>query len=164
MGTYKDKEFTCSVGRFKNGKIKYLIQNVESVDRYDNVEIIGKDYYRVGNEYTHSDIARSYGSEQFGPYVYFHENGKVAKIGVNFDTSYPSSSWSKEFDSSGKILKVSGQQGTFQPQSCDMLDILENKKLLPAVNKALATKKKPTLTSTLKRGIKSSRKKAGKEM
>lgn len=164
MGTYKSREYTCEVGRFNNKKIKYVIQHMELVERYEDAEMIGKDYYRVGNEFHCSDVAHSYNSERFGPYVYFHENGTVERIGVDLDSYYPADSWSKEFDSKGKLLKVQGKQGVFQPQSCDMLDILENKGLMPAINKALAAKKKPTLKSTLKRGTKVPRKKSGKEM
>lgn len=149
--------------------------------------MIEKKYYAKGNlrsicrkeSYQNYENESDSGKEvelPIGAFVAFDEKGRVQKIGqygtecLQGTISNPgrfiwqsSLVWSKEFDANGKVIKTFGKEGKFELPS-EMQEILKKEKLLPVVNKALVAKKKSPLKSTLKRGTKSPRKKAGKEM
>ncbi len=146
------------VVRHKNGNLKNICET-ESYTNYENEADDGKEV-----------------SLSVGAFASFDETGNVRKIGqygtecLQGTISNPgrfiwqsSLVWSKEFDANGKVIKTFGKEGKFELPS-EMQEILKKEKLLPAVNKALSAKKKPALKSTLSRGTKSPRKKAGKEM
>ena len=141
--------------RHKNGKIK-SIARMEEEEREEGLAVA--DGFVIGDFYF-SDPPRFVSSYHWGPYVEFYENGTVSCLGAE----YRDLSWEKRFDSKGKLIKTFGKEGKFE-LTPKMQEILKKEKLLAAVNKALAAKKAPTLKSTLKRGTKSPRKKAGKEM
>ena len=155
-----EKQDGLRILRHKNKKISSIGEVVYRTNAYDSIE----------------DDRATATAYPYGPYVEFDKKGQLAKIAVyGFPTYHhlyyseytmifdPNLLWYKKFDSNGKVTETFGKEGKFE-LSPEMQEILKREELLPAINKALAAKKAPTLKSTLKRGTKTPRKKAGKEM
>ena len=149
------------ITRYENGKIKALSRTVtKEVER--DIGLAVADGFVIGDFYF-SDPPKTADSISCreGPYVEFYENGVVSRLGVEgiYDLFCE-----KRFDSNGKVTVTLGKEEKFE-LTPEMQEILKKEKLLPAVEKALSSKKKPTLKSTLKAGTKKApaRKTRGKE-